>query len=234
MSRRPIAERPTPESTARCSKRSSPAGGRGVGRSRFGDPVDRVGRAGRLEQREPHVVVLLEAHRDLLADVHVVGVAADDVRGEVHAGSSARATLAITYGGSKPGSHGCWFTVKPTTVPRPDTSGGFHDRLRHAGQIGTGGCTSVRAVDAALDPKPAVGARRPEPLVGRGELREGPHDLCSSWSCRECAHGYRNRQANAFVSPRRARPIPMQRPSPPEPPMTAVRMLRTPGRSHGC
>ena len=51
--------------------------------------------------------------------------------------------MAITYGGSKSGSHWCWLTVKPTTVAAPDTSAGVHDRLRHTGQIGTGGWTSA-------------------------------------------------------------------------------------------
>ena len=58
-------------------------------------------------------------------------------------GSSARATLAMTYGGSKPGSHWCWLIVKATTVARPDTSVGAHDRLRQLGQIGAGGWTSA-------------------------------------------------------------------------------------------
>src|SRR5262245_3338990 len=58
-------------------------------------------------------------------------------------GSSASATFAITYGGSKPGSHCCELTVKPTTVARPDTTLGAHERLRHSGQIGTGGCTNL-------------------------------------------------------------------------------------------
>ena len=56
--------------------------------------------------------------------------------------SSASATLATTYGGSKAGCHRCAFTVKPTIVPRPDTATGLADRLRQYGQIGTGGCTS--------------------------------------------------------------------------------------------
>ena len=57
--------------------------------------------------------------------------------------SSASATLAMTYGGSKSGSHWWRLTVKPTTVARPDTTDGANDRLRHTGQIGTGGWTSV-------------------------------------------------------------------------------------------
>ena len=37
-------------------------------------------------------------------------------------GSSSSATDAITYGGGNIGSHCWWFTVTPTTVPRPLTS----------------------------------------------------------------------------------------------------------------
>src|SRR4051812_15963431 len=57
--------------------------------------------------------------------------------------SSSSATLAIAYGGVNAGDHWCWFTVKPTTVAFPDTIVGTRARLRHAGQIGTGGCTSL-------------------------------------------------------------------------------------------
>ena len=84
ISRRPIAERPTPESTTRCSKRSLVTGGRVTGRAGSLTAVDGVGGAGRLEQWEPHVFVLLEPHLHFLADVHLVRVAADDVRREVH------------------------------------------------------------------------------------------------------------------------------------------------------
>ena len=76
-----MAERPTPERTARCSKRSSLIGGRGVGR--FGHLLRGVGRTGRFEQRQPHVLALFEANDHLLPDVDVVRVATDDVRGEV-------------------------------------------------------------------------------------------------------------------------------------------------------
>src|SRR5262245_12981383 len=59
------------------------------------------------------------------------------------AGSSASATIAIAYGGSNDGSHGCRLTVNATTVPRPDTTVGAQERLRHAGHTGVGGWTSV-------------------------------------------------------------------------------------------
>ena len=59
------------------------AGGRPHGRAlRLGDPLRAVGPAGRLEQRNPDVLLLLEAHGHFLADVDLVGVAADDVRRE--------------------------------------------------------------------------------------------------------------------------------------------------------
>ena len=56
---------------------------------------------------------------------------------------SASATTAMTYGGSKAGCQLWWFTVKPTTEPRPETTVGSHDVLRQFGQMGTGGWTSV-------------------------------------------------------------------------------------------
>ena len=112
ISRRPIAERPMPESTDRCSKRSSLSGGPGRRAPRLGDAVGRVVAAGRLEQREPDVLVLLEADRDLLADVDLVGLAADDVGREVDAsGPRPGPRWRSTYGGSKSGSHWCWLTV---------------------------------------------------------------------------------------------------------------------------
>jgi hypothetical protein len=55
------------------------------GAHRLGHPIDGVGGAGRLEEREPHVLVLLEPDLHLLADVHVVDLTADDVRREVDA-----------------------------------------------------------------------------------------------------------------------------------------------------
>ena len=74
-------------------------------------------------------------------------------------GSSSSATLAIAYGGANAGDHWCSLTVKPTTVARPDTTVGSRFRLRHAGQIGTGGWTSwpqsahawMRSVPSAPD-----------------------------------------------------------------------------------
>src|SRR4051812_29699890 len=57
--------------------------------------------------------------------------------------SSSSATLAIAYGGGNAADHWWRFTVKPTTVARPDTTVCTRARLLHAGQIGTGGWTSL-------------------------------------------------------------------------------------------
>ena len=90
-------------------------------------------------------------------------------------GSSARATLAMTYGGSKSGSHRCALTVNPTTVARPETSVGFDERLAALGADRGGRVDELAAVPAALDAQDAVGPRRPEPLVGRRQLRKRRH-----------------------------------------------------------
>ena len=83
--RRPIAERP--DAGEHRPVLEAVGGHRRPGRRalRLGDPVGRVVAAGRLEQREPHVLVLLEADLHLLADVDLVGLAADDVGREVDA-----------------------------------------------------------------------------------------------------------------------------------------------------
>src|SRR5262249_41254089 len=49
---------------------------------RVGNTLGRIGLAGRREKGNPHVVVLLEANGDVLADVHVGGITIDDVRRE--------------------------------------------------------------------------------------------------------------------------------------------------------
>src|SRR6516164_11641467 len=59
------------------------------------------------------------------------------------AGSSARVTIAIAYGGSNDRSHWCRLTVLATTVARPETTVGADDRLPHAGHTGVGGCTKA-------------------------------------------------------------------------------------------
>ena len=75
-----------PLRTARCSKRSSLERGAGERPHRFVDPVDRVELAGQLEEGQPDVLLLLEPDRDLLADLDVGRLAADDVRRQVDAG----------------------------------------------------------------------------------------------------------------------------------------------------
>ena len=90
-------------------------------------------------------------------------------------GSSARATLATTYGGSKSGSHRWAFTVKPDDgaparhrrrlgVPAPAVRADRHGRVHQ-----------LAAVAAALDAQDAVRPGGPEPFVRRCQLGERPH-----------------------------------------------------------
>ena len=159
----------------RCSKRSLLTGGRGVGRCRCADAIDSIGGAGRLEQREPDVLLLLEAHRHFLTDADDVRVATDDVRRESYAG---------VFGECHDRDHIRWFEAgKPLVLvhresddgaatgddrrcPRP-TAARRTDRNRRMDERA--------ALGAALDPEPAIGPGGPEPLVRRRELREGSH-----------------------------------------------------------
>ncbi len=68
-------------------------------------------------------------------------------------GSSSSATLAIAYGGSNAGCHWCWFTVKPTTVPRPDTTVGA---CAGSGTTGTRGPADARAGRSRRSPGSAA------------------------------------------------------------------------------
>lgn len=54
-------------------------------------------------------------------------------------GSSSISTMAITYGGSKPGRNGWWFTVYVATVARPLTGVGSTSDERQYGHRGRGG-----------------------------------------------------------------------------------------------
>ena len=150
---------------------------RGPGRRalRLGDALGRVVAAGRLEQREPDVLVLLEADLDLLADVDLVGLAADDVGREVDA---------RVLGQGHVGDRVRRFEVREPLVL---VDGEGHDG-RGAGDLGgrprpaaAHGADGDRGVDhrlavvAPLDAQAPVGARGPEPLVGRGELGQGAH-----------------------------------------------------------
>ena len=61
-------------------------------------------------------------------------------------------------------------------VPRPETTVGSELRLRHTGQMGTGGWTKVSAILAALNAELTVGARGPEPFGGRRQLGKRLHE----------------------------------------------------------
>ena len=82
--RRPIADIPMPVMATRSSNfsRDDHRADDDLGQRRLGGLPRVVGRAstGRgCEHREPHVVVLLELHRDAQADVHGVRLHVDDV-----------------------------------------------------------------------------------------------------------------------------------------------------------
>ena len=195
MSRRPSAERPTPESTARCSKRSVLTGAARRRAFGLGDQlVGRVGRAGRFEQRQPHVLVRLEPNRHLLADVDVVRVAADDVRREVHrrvvgerdhrdrvrrleAGQPLVLVDREADDGRAPGNHRR--APRAAAARGADRHGRVHQRL---------------AIVAALHAQLPVRAGGPEPLVDRRELRKRPH-------LRTCRRGTRPRPLPRGTTP---------------------------------
>ncbi len=139
---------------------------------RLGDALARVGLPGRLEERDPDVVVLLEADGDLLADVHVVGVAADDVGRQADAGVLGERDDRDRVGRLEAGE-------PLVAVDRRADDGRTprdHRRFpRAAPALRADGGRRVDegpAVGAALDPQLPVGARRPEPLARRGELGE--------------------------------------------------------------
>ena len=158
---------------ARSARRAAAAGGERSDRLRHA--VDGVDRARRLEERQPHVLVLLEADRHFLADARRrTGSHADDVRREVDTG---------ILGERDVGDH---VRRLEGRVPLVRVHGEADDGAATRHRDGLGGpAPAVRAdrrrrvdelsaVVAALDAQHAVGARRPEPLVGRRELRERP------------------------------------------------------------
>ena len=149
---------------------------------RFGDTVDRIHRPRQPEQGEPHVLLLEELDRDLLADLHLGRLAADDVRRQVHA---------WVLGQRDVGDHVRRFEVgQPTMgVDRvADDGAAARDRGRlgrPAPAVGADGhrwMHQLAAVAALLDAERAVGSGGPEPLVGRGQLRQGSHGRSSPGS----------------------------------------------------
>ncbi len=140
-----------------------------------GDAVDRVDGPGRLEQGQPDVLVLLEADGDLLADADLRGVAADEVRRQVHPG-----VLGQRHVGDDVGR----IEVRKPAVrvhrEADDRAATRHRRRlrRPAPAVGAdrhGRMDELAAVAAALDAQDTVGAGGPEPLVRRCQLGERSH-----------------------------------------------------------
>ena len=139
------------------------------------DQVAVVELAGRGEQREPDVLVLLEADRHLLADAHRLGVAVDDVGGEAH-----RRVLGQRHVGDHVGRVEA---REPLVVVdrEPDDGRLARHRDGRVGPTPAPGTDRGRRVDqlaavvAALDPQRPVLAGRPEPLVPRGQLGQQSH-----------------------------------------------------------
>ena len=140
--RRPRSDRPIPEITDRCSYRSSLSGGRTEGRTGSATGLSPVWPVG--SNSGSHTSST--ASKRTCTSVPIPTSSGSQSTMLVVRwidGSSANATLATMYGGSKSGSHCWWFTVTPMTVARPDIGRGDHDELRHAGHTGAGGWTSV-------------------------------------------------------------------------------------------
>ena len=133
-----------------------------------------LGVAGGREQREPHVVLLLElAPPPSCRRARRVGLAPDDVRGEAHpVVLLERDHRDRRTAGSSWGATGGVFTVYPTTVPRPDTSTTSISVEWQYGQTGSGREEQRAARDAALHPQHTVAAGGPEELVLGRELRQ--------------------------------------------------------------
>ena len=159
-----------------------------VGSAPAGHPFDGIVGPGRLEQGDPHVVVLLEADRDLLADVDVVGFAPHDVR---------RETYGRVLGERDVGDHIRRLEVREP-LPRVDRVPDDCRAPRHFGRLRRAAPAhradrdrrvhERRALLAALDAQLPVGARRPEPFVERCQLRERSHRFSSS--DRNCDESY--------------------------------------------
>ena len=118
---------------------------------------------------------------------------------------SGSSTMATTYGGSRPGYHGWWLTVKVWTSRRPTPPPASSDDPRHCGQTGAGGCTSSRTSGSA-----GTGARRRRRrsrsavLVGeRGRSRNGcagPSLLSRPSSSSRSASGAASKPSRAWGS----------------------------------
>ena len=150
-------------------------GGAGERPHRFGHPVDGVHRTRRLEQGQPHVLLLQEPDRDLLADLDLGRLAPDDVRRQVDA---------RVLGQCHVGDHVGRIEVREPAV---GVDGEAHDgaAARHRGSlrrpapaVGADGdrrMDELAAVAALLHAERAVCAGGPEPLAGGVQLRQRSH-----------------------------------------------------------
>ena len=146
---------------------------------RFDDPVDRIGLAGQLEQRDPHVpssimVACSNSTRTSRAELHLVGLAVDDVRREVDR---------RVVGERDVGDH-----VRRGEVGQPllvvdrqsDDRGEPRHHPRRRRRTATRRADRRRWVDefvalvAALDAQLAVLTRGPEPAVPRQQPGQRP------------------------------------------------------------
>ena len=183
--RQRVDHQPPPEGRSADAREHGPvleavvarAAGRGAGRVGLGDRVDRIGarrwarRAGSTRRRPArsgpatcwpmctssgsHPMMLVVSRTD-----RVLGQRHDgDHVGRLEAGQP----LVLVDGEAD----------RPWRGPTPGSAS--EARLRQAGQIGTGGCTNVGAVVAALDAELPVGARGPEPRRAGGEGRKRSH-----------------------------------------------------------
>ncbi len=149
--------------------------GAGERAHRLRHPVDGVHRSRQLEQGQPHVLLLEEPDGDLLADLDLRRLAADDVRREVDA---------RVLGQCDVGDHVGRFEVRVPLVGidrEADDRAAARDRgrlRRAAPAVGADGNRRVHqlaAVAALLYAQGAVGSGGPEPLAGRDQLRQRPH-----------------------------------------------------------
>ena len=130
MRRRPILDRPMPLRTARCSKRSGLSGGRGIGRT--GSATRSTGSSDPVGSNSGSQTSSCCSKRTTTSwPIRDVGrVAADDVGRQVHAGVLGQRDVGDDVRRLEVGEPRWALTVKPTTVPRPETAVGLADLLR--------------------------------------------------------------------------------------------------------
>ncbi len=175
ISRRPIAERPMPESTDRCSNRSADRGARGVGR--WGSGTRSVGSSRPVGSNSGSQTSSCCSKRTWTSwpmwtssgsqPTTLVVRWTRRVLGQGHVGDRVRRfevreplVLVDGEGHDGRGAGDLGGRPRPAAAHGADGDRGVDHRL---------------AVVAALDAQAPVGARGPEPLVGRGELGQGAH-----------------------------------------------------------